>query len=168
MKLKPKQSIAEHFGQISDPRIERRKQHQLIDIITIGICAVVCGIVTMDAMGCQTEIVKRIVEKEADYAIALKKNQGNLFKQVEEIFKEAIASGVARKEGEKNQTKALEGERYSISNYQTREWNRGREEIRNYLMISQVADRIDPRGKWKKLNSIFSINSSFCIPRSDV
>jgi DDE_Tnp_1-associated len=43
MKLKPKQSIAEHFGQISEPRIERRKRHELIDIITIAICAVVCG-----------------------------------------------------------------------------------------------------------------------------
>ena len=43
MKLKPKHSIAEHFDDIEDIRIERGKKHKLIDIITISICAVVCG-----------------------------------------------------------------------------------------------------------------------------
>jgi hypothetical protein len=43
MKLKPKHSIAKHFGDIKDIRIERGKKHKLIDIITISICAVVCG-----------------------------------------------------------------------------------------------------------------------------
>ena len=37
-------------------------------------------IVTLDAMGCQTEIVQAIVEEhEADYVIALKQNQGSLY-----------------------------------------------------------------------------------------
>ncbi|MFM6132790.1 MAG: C69 family dipeptidase, partial [Sphaerospermopsis kisseleviana] len=39
---------------------------------------------TIDAMGCQKEIVKSIVEKSGEYIIALKKNQGNLYKNVEE------------------------------------------------------------------------------------
>ena len=43
MKLKPKISIADHFAQMSDPRVERTKRHKLIDIITIAICAVICG-----------------------------------------------------------------------------------------------------------------------------
>ena len=43
MKLKPKHSIEEHFCDIKDIRIERGKKHKLIDIITISICAVVCG-----------------------------------------------------------------------------------------------------------------------------
>ena len=43
MKLKPKYSIAEYFSDIKDIRIERGKKHKLIDIITISICAVVCG-----------------------------------------------------------------------------------------------------------------------------
>jgi len=42
MKLKPK-TTADYFGGIEDPRIDRRKQHKLIDIITIAIYAVVCG-----------------------------------------------------------------------------------------------------------------------------
>lgn len=36
-------SIGQHFGQVVDPRIERSKRHQLLDIITMGICAVICG-----------------------------------------------------------------------------------------------------------------------------
>ena len=43
MKLRPKISIAAHFSELEDPRIERTKLHQLIDIITITICAVICG-----------------------------------------------------------------------------------------------------------------------------
>ena len=33
----------ECFGALEDPRIERCKRHQLLDIITIAICAVICG-----------------------------------------------------------------------------------------------------------------------------
>jgi hypothetical protein len=43
MKLKPKITIAEYFVDIDDPRIERSKLHKLTDIITIAICAVICG-----------------------------------------------------------------------------------------------------------------------------
>lgn len=43
MKLKPKITIAEHFSEMEDPRLERSIQHKLIDIITIAICAVICG-----------------------------------------------------------------------------------------------------------------------------
>ena len=43
MKLKPKTTIGDHFSNIGDPRVERTKQHKLIDIITIAICAVICG-----------------------------------------------------------------------------------------------------------------------------
>ena len=38
LKLKPKTTISEHFSEIKDPRIERKKLHQLIDIITITLC----------------------------------------------------------------------------------------------------------------------------------
>src|SRR4028119_1485728 len=43
MKLKPKITIADYFGEVEDPRVERTRQHKLIDIITIAICAVICG-----------------------------------------------------------------------------------------------------------------------------
>ena len=33
----------EYFGELEDPRIDRCKRHQLLDIITIATCAVICG-----------------------------------------------------------------------------------------------------------------------------
>jgi len=35
--------IDEHFGELKDPRIDRSKHHELIDILVIAICAVICG-----------------------------------------------------------------------------------------------------------------------------
>jgi hypothetical protein len=46
---------------------------ELIKILELSGC-----IVTIDAMGCQKEIVKLIAEQDADYVITLKKNQSNL------------------------------------------------------------------------------------------
>ncbi len=36
-------SLAEHFAELEDPRIERTKLHQLSDILVITVCAVICG-----------------------------------------------------------------------------------------------------------------------------
>src|SRR6185312_14029889 len=36
-------SIAHHFAQLADPRIDRSRLHELLDIIAIAICAVVAG-----------------------------------------------------------------------------------------------------------------------------
>ena len=36
-------SIREHFASLPDPRIDRQKRHNLIDIISITICAVIAG-----------------------------------------------------------------------------------------------------------------------------
>jgi predicted transposase YbfD/YdcC len=36
-------SISEHFATVVDPRAERGREHRLIDILTITLCAVICG-----------------------------------------------------------------------------------------------------------------------------
>jgi predicted transposase YbfD/YdcC len=36
-------SLSRHFAGLTDPRIERAKEHRLVDIVTIALCAVVCG-----------------------------------------------------------------------------------------------------------------------------
>lgn len=35
--------IQEHFSQLTDPRVDRTKRHPLVNIVTIAICAVICG-----------------------------------------------------------------------------------------------------------------------------
>jgi predicted transposase YbfD/YdcC len=41
-------SLARHFGDLTDPRIERSRLHDLLDLIAISICAVVAGADTWD------------------------------------------------------------------------------------------------------------------------
>jgi predicted transposase YbfD/YdcC len=36
-------SIRDHFATLPDPRIDRTRRHELLDIITIAVCAVLCG-----------------------------------------------------------------------------------------------------------------------------
>ena len=43
MSLSPAASIRDHFATVEDPRIDRTKAHDLLDIIVIAMCAVVCG-----------------------------------------------------------------------------------------------------------------------------
>jgi predicted transposase YbfD/YdcC len=43
-------------------------------------------IVTADAMGCQTDIARRIRKRQADYVLGLKKNQGTLREDTEQYF----------------------------------------------------------------------------------
>ena len=43
MPKKPFEAIEEHFGKVNDPRKDRTKEHKLIDIIGLAICAVLCG-----------------------------------------------------------------------------------------------------------------------------
>lgn len=49
------------------------------------------AIVTIDAMGCQKNIAKQIVEKEADYILGLKMNHPGLYNEVEKSFQVDIA-----------------------------------------------------------------------------
>jgi predicted transposase YbfD/YdcC len=49
--------------------------------------------VTIDAMGCQTEIVAQIRRQEADYIIAVKENQPTLHAKVKNLLDEAILDG---------------------------------------------------------------------------
>ena len=43
MKLKPKITLLDHFAKLTDPRIDRTKEHKLIDILAIAICGMLCG-----------------------------------------------------------------------------------------------------------------------------
>lgn len=43
MSKRPIVSIVEHFEELPDPRMDRNKQHKLIDIVVIALCAVISG-----------------------------------------------------------------------------------------------------------------------------
>jgi hypothetical protein len=46
-------------------------------------------IVTLDARDCQTEIAEKIIEKGADYVLAVKGNQGQLYEAIVDFFETA-------------------------------------------------------------------------------
>lgn len=54
---------------------------ELLEVLDLDNC-----IVTIDAMGCQTEIAEKIVSQQADYMLAVKGNQGTLSEDITDLF----------------------------------------------------------------------------------
>jgi predicted transposase YbfD/YdcC len=54
---------------------------ELLKILSIEGC-----IITIDAMGTQTKIAKTIINKEADYLLSVKENQGLLYENISWLF----------------------------------------------------------------------------------
>src|SRR5580692_6727631 len=43
-------SLVTHFSRVPDPRINRRKDHDLVDILVIAVCTLLCGGETFNDM----------------------------------------------------------------------------------------------------------------------
>ncbi len=111
---------------------------KLLDILCLKGC-----IVTIDAIGCQRHIVRKIVDNSGDYVITLKKNQNSLYQKVEKLFQSAIINeelGISR------------------SSIYLLESAHSRDEVRHYVLLSNVQELIDPEHKWESLNSIGMVN----------
>ena len=60
---------------------------KLLDLLRLEGC-----VVTLDAMGCQRDIAKRIVGRKADYVLALKGNQGTMFDEMKLLFETMLGT----------------------------------------------------------------------------
>jgi len=98
--------------------------------------------VTIDAMGCQREIAQKIIDKKADYVLALKGNQGTLRDDVELFVTEQ---------------KAKDFKDTTISRDKTVDGDHGRIETRTTTVIHDV-DWLDEH-KWPGLKRIIIIDS---------
>jgi predicted transposase YbfD/YdcC len=97
-----------------------------------------CGaVVTIDAMGCQTEIAQAIVDGGGDYILAVKGNQPTLRGGVEH-FIEHMSDDFAR---------------VDVSRHETGEKGHGRVEHRTYYVLDVPQDLPDA-GRWKGLKQI--------------
>ena len=101
------------------------------------------AIVTIDAMGCQRDIAKKITDKKADYVLALKGNQGSLRDDVEVFVAEQ---------------KARDFQDTTISRHQTVDGDHGRIETRTTTVIHDVA-WLRERHPWPGLNGIVIVES---------
>jgi predicted transposase YbfD/YdcC len=106
---------------------------QLLEVLEVAGC-----IVTIDAMGCQTEIAAQIIAQEADYVLSLKGNQGTLHQEVAEYFAWA----------EQRSFKQIEH-----SYYESTDGEHGRLEVRRYWSTQDI-DWIADKAKWTGLRSI--------------
>ncbi len=110
----------------------------LLDLLTLK-----GAIVTIDAMGCQKEIARKITEKGADYVLALKGNQGTLSADVELFFGEQ---------------KAAKFKDATFSRHQTLEKIHVRIETRVYTSIDAI-DWLEEQHDWAGLRSIVMVES---------
>jgi len=95
------------------------------------------SIITIDAMGTQTAIAKKIVDKQADYILAVKDNQKALREEVE----------------------ATCHRNKPVSDYSEVEKGHGRIETRR-CEVFEKGLIIDFEGRWEKLQSIIKITST--------
>jgi predicted transposase YbfD/YdcC len=71
------------------------KSNEIIAIPKLlNMLAIEGAIVTIDAMCCQRDIAQKVVDKKADYVLALKGNQGSLREDVELFVAEQKAAGL--------------------------------------------------------------------------
>jgi predicted transposase YbfD/YdcC len=94
--------------------------------------------VTIDAMGTQKKIVRAIVDKGADYLLALKANQTKLYEQVAHVFAEAG-------------TGFFSLVKHTV--HETVEEGHGRRELRRVWTTMDLS-RIEEASKWPGLRSI--------------
>lgn len=111
---------------------------ELLDNLILKGC-----IVTLDAMGCQREIVKKIRDKKGDYVISLKGNQGTLHNDIK-LFLET----------EKTNYFAKTPHDY----YETIEKGHGRVETRRYWITDKI-NWLENKEQWTGLNTIGMVES---------
>jgi len=99
--------------------------------------------VTIDAAGCQTDIVEKIRDGGGNYVIALKGNQGILQAEAENFFRQA--RNVGYEGAECNTSSSCEKER-------------GRIEEREVVVTSQL-DWLECKSNWKDLSTLVEVTS---------
>lgn len=114
---------------------------ELLDMLDVSGCTV-----TVDAMGCQKDIANKITNRRADYILALKRNQPQLYDDVAETFDH------------------LRNSEFSDIDYrfcETVEKGHGRIEKRRCWAVSDPTylDYANDRGEWTNLNTLAMVES---------
>jgi predicted transposase YbfD/YdcC len=124
---------------IDDKSNEISALPELLQVLALEGC-----IVTIDAMGCQTEIAETIVQRSADYVLTLKENQGKLYEDVKELF--AGADEVAFREVPHDSAREVTKDH-------------GRLEIRECCVLSdsEYLNYVRRVEDWKNLRSVVRI-----------
>ncbi len=121
-----------------------QKSNEIVAIPKLlDMLAIEGAIVTIDAIGCQREIAKKIIDRGADYVLALKGNQGTLREDVE-IF--------AREQKAKNFKDT------TVSKAKTVDGDLGRIETRRTTVFHDIG-WLKERHDWPGLKAIVMVES---------
>lgn len=114
---------------------------ELLKVLDISGC-----IVTIDAMGCQTEIAQTILAQEAEYLLALKENQGTLYADVALLFDDLAQSNFTA---------------YVHDTAKTVDKDHGRIEVRQAWTISDPAllQALRSPEKWPNLHTLVKLQA---------
>jgi predicted transposase YbfD/YdcC len=114
---------------------------ELLQVLALSGC-----IVTIDAMGCQREIARQIIERGADYVLALKENQGRMYEDVSSFFEHAEKIGFRRVESD---------------HFKTVDKGHGRIELRQCSVISdpEYIGTLRELEKWTGLRTIAKVTA---------
>lgn len=99
--------------------------------------------VTIDAAGCQKKIARKIIEREGDYTLAVKGNQGHLRDYIEDFFTT----------GMKNDFLGI-----SYDYYESTDAGHGRVEVRRHWTVSELGD-FPGKPEWHGLATIGMVES---------
>src|SRR5499427_4732638 len=125
------------------------KSNEIVAIpALLDMLAIEGAVVTIDAMGCQRDIAQKVIDKKADYILALKGNQGTLREDVELFAAEQKANGFKDTE---------------VSQHKTVNADHGRIETRICTVIHD-ATWLQDRHKWPGLKSLVMVESEREIP----
>lgn len=106
---------------------------KLLEILDIS-----AALVTIDAMGCQTEIAQKILDGGGDYVLAVKGNQPTLHQGLANYFDICLENDFAE---------------VKARSHQTEETGHGREATR-YYHICRVPDDLPDHARWPGLKAI--------------
>ena len=106
---------------------------ELLDLINIENC-----IITIDAMGCQKEIAKKIVEKKGHYCFAVKENKKNFYSDIKDYFEFALNDNL---------------EKEKLISYVTTDKDHGRIERREHYIIYDI-DWLYGKENWENISMI--------------
>jgi predicted transposase YbfD/YdcC len=106
---------------------------KLLKMLEISGC-----LVTIDAMGCQTEIAQEIVNAGGDYVLAVKANQPTLHDGIKAFFDDHFEDDFARAKARR---------------YETQGKGHGREESR-YYFVCRVPEDLPDASRWFNLKAV--------------
>ena len=125
------------------------KSNEIVAIpALLDMMAIEGAVVTIDAMGCQRAIAKKIKDKKADYIIALKGNQGTLHEDVKLFAAEQ---------------KARDFQDTTVTRHATLDGEHGRIETRKYTTIHDVG-WLQERHDWPGLAGVLMVESMRELP----